>query len=149
PDAATLVGTVRCFDEEVRAALEGAIRERAAHHARSAGATAHLDYETLFAPTVNTPEMADHLAAAAASVVGENLMVRNPPPEMGSEDFSFMLQRRPGCYVLLGQGDAGHTAMAHDVNYDFNDAILPIGASLWVTLVRQRLAADPSTEAHP
>ncbi len=59
-----------------------------------------------------------------------------------------MLQRRPGCYFLLGQGDADHQAVAHDVNYDFNDAILCIGASLWVTLVRQRLAPDPLTKAH-
>jgi hippurate hydrolase len=147
PDTATITGTVRCFDPEVRARLEESIRRRAANHAEMAGATARVEYETLFAPTVNTPEMAAHLAAAAADVVGERLLVRNPPPEMGSEDFSFMLQQRPGCYFLLGQGDDDHRYVAHDVNYDFNDAILTIGASLWVTLVRQRLSPEPFTQA--
>jgi hippurate hydrolase len=79
------------------------------------------------------------MARVAEDVVGRENIVRDPAPEMGSEDFSFMLQRKPGCYFLLGQADADHQAVAHDTNYDFNDAILPIGASLWVRLVETRL----------
>src|SRR5690606_40785252 len=99
-----------------------------------------IQYESPFMPTVNTPEQAGHLARVAARVVGDRNLVRNPAPEMGSEDFCFMLQQRPGCYFLLGQSDADHAAVAHDTRYDFNDAILPIGAAIWVDLVRERLA---------
>ena len=139
PETAALSGTVRCFDPAVRDRLEAAIRQLVEAHARMYGAEAELCFESPFLPTVNTPEQAARLAEAAAPVVGEDMILRNPAPEMGSEDFSFMLQQRPGCYFLLGQGDVAHTAIAHDTHYDFNDAILPIGASIWVNLVRTRL----------
>ena len=77
---------------------------------------------------------------AAAEVVGADRIVWNPAPELGSEDFSFMLQRRPGCYFLIGQGDSEHGAVCHDTQYDFNDRILAIGASIWVRLVERELA---------
>jgi len=141
PDKATLVGTVRCFDEAVRQKLERAIKHIAESEAAAYGARAAIDYETLFAPTVNSPAHARYAEAAARDVVGEAAILNNPPPELGSEDFSFMLQRRPGCYFLIGQGDAEHQAVCHDVNYDFNDGILPIGAGIFVRLVEQRLAA--------
>jgi amidohydrolase len=125
PDKATLVGTVRCFDEAVRTKLEQAIRRIAEGEAAVCGARAEIVHETLFAATVNSSEHADFAEAAARAVVGADAILRNPAPELGSEDFSFMLQRRPGCYFLVGQGDAGHQAVCHDVNYDFNDGILP------------------------
>lgn len=140
PDRATLVGTVRCFSEDVRQTLEQAIRRVAESEAAMHGARAHVVHETLFAPTVNSPAHAGFVEEAATEVVGAEAVLRNPPPELGSEDFSFMLQQRPGCYFLIGQGDAQHTAVAHDVNYDFNDGILPIGASIFVRLVERRLA---------
>lgn len=139
PDVATLTGTVRCFDRATLGVLEAAIRRVAEGHAAIAGARAAVTVETVFAPTVNTPAEAEAVAEVAAGVVGEANVRRNPPPEMGSEDFSFMLEQRPGCYFLLGQGDAAHAAVAHDPHYDFNDALLPIGASIWVNLVRRRL----------
>lgn len=141
PDVAELVGTVRCFDPAVRDRLEAAIRRLVSGHAALHGAQAEIHYESPFAPTINTPEQAGVMAAVAEEVVGAANIVRNPAPEMGSEDFSFMLQERPGCYFMLGQGDADHQAVAHDTHYDFNDAILPIGASLWVRLVERRLSA--------
>lgn len=142
PDLATLTGTVRCFDRATLGVLEAAIRRVAEGYAVMAGASASVTVETVFAPTVNTPAEAGAVAEAAAAVVGEQNVRRNPPPEMGSEDFSFMLEQRPGCYFLLGQGDAAHAAVAHDPHYDFNDALLPIGASIWVNLVRRRLATQ-------
>jgi amidohydrolase len=141
PDHATLIGTVRCFDPGIRGKIETTIRQIANGHAGMRGARAEIDFQTLFAPTVNTPEQARFLAKVAAAVVGEENILRDPPPEMGSEDFSFMLQERPGCYFMLGYADAQHTAFLHETKYDFNDAILPIGASIWVRLVEERLKA--------
>jgi hippurate hydrolase len=140
PDIAVLTGTVRTFDPEVQAMLETAIRRIAIAAAEGHGASVDIDYERPFAPTINTPTQADVMARVAAEVAGGERVVLDPPPEMGSEDFCYMLQRRPGCYFLLGQADADHQAAAHDTLYDFNDAILPIGASLWVRLIERRLA---------
>ena len=140
PDSATLTGTVRCFSEAVRQELQRAIRKVAECEAEAHGARAEIEHETLFAATVNTAENARFVEEAARDVVAGDAIVRNPAPELGSEDFSFMLQRRPGCYFLIGQGDAEHQAICHDVNYDFNDAILPIGAAIFVRLVERRLA---------
>lgn len=140
PDEARLVGTVRCFDPEVRDQLEAAIRRTAAGLAAAGGLSASCTYNRIFAPTINSRPQARFIAEVAAEIVGEANVVRDPAPEMGSEDFSFILQERPGCYVLLGQGDDGHAACAHDGRYDFNDALLPIGAALWVRTVERRLA---------
>jgi amidohydrolase len=141
PDTAVLVGTVRCFDERVRATLEANIRRIAAGEAALYGASAEVAYETLFAATINDAEQARRLGNAAGEIVGPENLIWNPAPELGSEDFSFMLQRRPGCYFLIGQGDAEHAAVCHDTQYDFNDRILAIGASIWVRLVERELAA--------
>ncbi|MBX3583432.1 MAG: amidohydrolase [Rhizobiaceae bacterium] len=142
PDKATLVGTVRCFDDEIRSQLEATIRRVAESEASMCGARADIAYETLFAATVNTAAHAGFVENAASEIVGAGAIVRNPAPELGSEDFSFMLQRRPGCYFLIGQGDPDHQAVAHDVNYDFNDGILPIAAGIFVRLVEQRLGRN-------
>jgi amidohydrolase len=140
PETAVLVGTVRCFDETVRATLEANIRRIAEGEAALCGASAEVVYETLFAVTVNDAEQARRLGQVAGEIVGPENLVWNPAPELGSEDFSFMLQQRPGCYFLIGQGDAEHGAVCHDTHYDFNDRILAIGASIWVRLVERELA---------
>ena len=140
PDTATMIGTVRCFDEQVRATLEASIKRITEGEATLYGASAEVAYQTLFAVTVNDAEQARRLGNAAAEVVGADRIVWNPAPELGSEDFSFMLQRRPGCYFLIGQGDSEHGAVCHDTQYDFNDRILAIGASIWVRLVERELA---------
>jgi amidohydrolase len=145
PDSATLTGTVRCFDETVRAVLEANIRRIAEGEAALYGATAEIAYQTLFAATVNDPEQAGRLRQAAADVVGEERLVLNPAPELGSEDFSFMLRHKPGCYFLIGQGDAEHAAVCHDTMYDFNDGILAIGASIWVRLIERELAGQSAS----
>ena len=140
PDTATMIGTVRCFDEQVRATLEASIKRITEGEATLYGASAEVAYQTLFAVSVNDAEQARRLGNAAAEVVGADRIVWNPAPELGSEDFSFMLQRRPGCYFLIGQGDSEHGAVCHDTQYDFNDRILAIGASIWVRLVERELA---------
>lgn len=140
PDTAVLTGTVRTFDPKVQAALETAIGRIAAAAAEGRGADVDIRYERPFAPTINAPEQADFMARVAAEVMGGERLVLDPPPEMGSEDFCYMLRRRPGCYFLLGQADPDHQAACHDTLYDFNDAILPMGASLWVRLAERRLA---------
>ncbi len=144
PATATLTGTVRCFDPEVRQTLEDAIRRLSRSHAAMHGAGVEIDYRTIFAPTINAPASAELVAAIGREIVGADAVLCNPPPEMGSEDFSFMLEQRPGCCFLVGQNDERHVAVAHDDAYDFNDALLPIGASLWVRLVERRL--DPGAD---
>ncbi|WP_368904954.1 amidohydrolase [Taklimakanibacter lacteus] len=139
PDTARLGGTVRCFDQTVRRQLEREIIGRAKAIATMHGATAAVNYESPFAPTVNSPQHAAIVAKVAEKVVGAHRLVRNPDMEMGSEDFSFMLEQKSGCYFLLGQADEAHAAAAHDPDYDFNDALLPIGASIWVALARHCL----------
>jgi hippurate hydrolase len=142
PDVATLTGTVRTFDPQVQKSLEKAIRRIAASEAEAFGASVDICYESPFAPTINTPAEADFMIAVAGEVMGGERVVVDPSPEMGSEDFCYMLQQRPGCYFLLGQADDEHQAAAHDTHYDFNDGILPMGASLWVRLVEHRLSPE-------
>ena len=147
PDSARLTGTVRCFDQSVRQQLEREIISRAKALAGMHGAVAEVNYESPFAPTINTASHAATVATVAEGIVGPGRVIRNPDLEMGSEDFSFMLEQKPGCYFLLGQADAAHEAAAHDPNYDFNDALLPIGASIWAALARHCLPAPENEHA--
>ena len=102
------------------------------------GASVKIRYERRYPATVNTAEEADTAAATAAEVVGEGNVDRDLTPTMGSEDFAFMLQAKPGAYVFIGNGKNG--AGLHNAHYDFNDEILPIGASYWARLVERVLA---------
>ena len=102
--------------------------------------TATVRYERRYPATVNSEAQTQHAIAAASAVVGAANVDINPTPEMGSEDFSFMLQARPGCYVWLGAGGGVDTPNIHSPQYDFNDDVLPIGASYWVTLAEQQLS---------
>ena len=140
PDRVRMTGTVRCLDKQTRAALEAAIRRLVAAHAEAEGLTASLDYQTLFGVTCNNPAEADHMIDVIRQVVDGNTIAIDPPAEMGSEDFCYMLDQRPGCYFMIGQADDEHTACVHDTLYDFNDRLLPMGASIWVRLVEHRLA---------
>ena len=147
PASVRMTGTVRTLDKDSQRALEAAIRRQVEAHATAESLTAQLDYETLFGVTVNNPAEADHVISAARGVVGEDRVTVDPPPEMGSEDFCYMLDERPGCYFLVGQADGDHAAALHDDNYDFNDRLLPIGASIWVNLVEHRLGGAPAPSA--
>jgi hippurate hydrolase len=140
PERALLRGTVRSFEETVQDALEAAIRSSADAIAAAHRCTADVRYDRRYPATVNDPDATRRAARAAALVVGDEGVERDPTPTMGSEDFAFMLRERPGCYVWLGSGSAERGCVLHNPRYDFNDAILPIGASYWTTLVETQLA---------
>ena len=93
------------------------------------------------------PKETEFAAHAAAALVGLENVNRNPTPAMGSEDFAWMLLKKPGCYIWIGNGDGEGTCMVHNPGYDFNDEILPIGASYWATLVEQQLGRQAMPQA--
>ena len=141
PDEVKLGGTVRSFREQTRVATEARILRIAEGICAAHGASCALDYRRGYPATVNHAEQTEAALRAAAAVVGEDNVLRQPQPVMGAEDFSYMLLARPGCYVWLGNGAGAGGCMLHNSRYDFNDDILPIGASYWATLVEQQLAA--------
>jgi hippurate hydrolase len=140
PDEVVLRGTTRSFQPEVQKSIEPSIRRIAEGVARAHGAEiAGFKYEMRYPPTVNTAAETEIAARAAAAVVGADNLVRDPVPVMGAEDFAFMLQARPGSYVWIGNGPTAGGCLLHNPHYDFNDEILPVGASYWATLVEQTL----------
>ena len=148
PDEALLGGTVRTFDERVTDLIESRMREVATLTAAAHGAQAEVSFNRYYPPTVNHPAETTFVADVAAAMVGEANVVRQHEPAMTAEDFSFMLKARPGSYFVIGNGDGAHREMGHGIgpcmlhnpSYDFNDELLPIGASLWVNLVERFLA---------
>jgi amidohydrolase len=140
PEQVVLRGTTRSFRPEVQEAVEPAIRRIAEGIAAAHGARVALRYERRYPPTVNSAAEAEQAARIAAEIAGEANVDRAPVPCMGAEDFAFMLQKKPGAYVWLGNGDGAGGCMLHNPRYDFNDAILPIGASYWVRLAETVLA---------
>jgi hippurate hydrolase len=138
PGKATLVGTVRTFRAEVQDLIERRLNELCSAVALGFGATASVNYERIYPATINTPAEADFAATVAESLVGSDHVVRDLEPSMGAEDFSFMLQVRPGAYLRIGQGGEG-SCMLHNSRYDFNDEILPLGAALHASLVEQAM----------
>jgi hippurate hydrolase len=140
PDEAKLVGTVRTFTPGVQDLVEAAMRRVVETTAAAHDMTAEFTYRRGYPPTVNHLEQARRAARAAETVLGAGRVHRDKPPVMGGEDFSFMLLERPGAYIKLGQKDgAKGAAEVHTVQYDFNDDLLPIGASFFAQLVEQEL----------
>jgi len=140
PDRATLSGTVRCFSRETMALVERRMQQIAEGVAAGFGATATLDFRNLFPPLVNHDEETKFIADAAAEVVGEENVNRHGGVVMASEDFSYMLEKVPGAYIQIGNGDGEGACEVHNPGYDFNDGALPYGASLFARLVERRLA---------
>ena len=136
PGTATLVGTVRTFDPAVQEMVERRIKELCNAIALGFGATATVRYERIYPATINTESDARFAGDVAASLVGEENVDRDLEPSMGAEDFSFMLDERPGAYIFMGNGDS---AQCHHPAYDFNDQAIPAGCSYFVTLAEQRL----------
>ena len=137
PETAFLRGTARCFSRETMQLIEDNMKRLASHVAAGFGATAEVDFRFLFAPLVNEAAETDAMAAAAAVLVGEDNIDRDGPVVMGSEDFSFMLEARPGAYINIGNGES--SAPVHNDRYDFNDEAIPFGAALYATLVERKL----------
>ena len=143
PQEVVLRGTVRAFKREVQDLIEQRIRGIVAGVAATFDMSATVRYERRYPALVNSEAETQHAIVAATAVVGATNVEINPTPEMGSEDFAFMLQAKPGCYVWLGAGRGADTPNIHSPQYDFNDDVLPIGASYWVTLAEQQLAERP------
>jgi amidohydrolase len=141
PQTAELGGTVRAFSRDTMQAIETHLRRVAEGTAAAYGATATLDFRVPFAPTINDPEQAEFAAAICSELVGADQVDRNPPLIMASEDFSFMLEKVPGCYLNIGNGIAEGGCEVHNPAYDFNDQALPLGAAFFVRAVEARLAA--------
>jgi len=139
PGSATLVGTVRTFNPQVQAMVERRLSEMCGAVAQGFGASATVLYERSYPATINTAAEARFAADVAQSLVGAERVVRDLEPSMGAEDFSFMLQVKPGAYMRIGQGVEGGagSCFLHNSRYDFNDEILPLGAALHASLIEQ------------
>ena len=133
---------MRTFSEGTRNEMTSSILRVAEGVCSAFGAPCELDYIQYYPATINSVPETEISAKAVIDLVGEEKIIRNPTPSMGSEDFSYMLQARPGCYVWLGIGSRKGIGgcLLHSSRYDFNDEVLPIGASYWVTLVENELS---------
>ena len=139
PNKVSISGCTRCFSPRVQEKLEAQMKQVATEICRAYGATCEFKYERRYPPTVNS-EIEAHLAGSVATeLVGADSVNLNPKPAMGSEDFSYMLQEKPGAYIWIGNGDGEGSCMVHNPSYDFNDEILPIGATWWVKLAETSL----------
>jgi len=148
PTEAEIRGTVRTFTDTTLDLIETRMRAVCEQAAAALECRATLDFQRKYPPTVNTPDETEFCATVMEGIVGADRVVRNITPSMGAEDFAFMLQHKPGCYVWIGNGqgehrDTGHglgPCMLHNGSYDFNDALIPIGGTYWVELARKWLA---------
>ncbi len=137
PGTVELMGTIRTMNEDVRIDVRKRIEEIASSTAAAFGARAFVEIEDGYPVMVNSETETQHAATAAERVAGT--VNRDAAKLMGAEDFSFMLNERPGAYILIGNGD---TAPVHNSNYDFNDEAIPSGCSWWVEVAESRLSAD-------
>ena len=148
PNEAVMRGTVRTFSTQALDLVETRMRELTEHSCTAFGCTAQFDFDRRYPPTINHPEQAAFCAQVIQELVGPDKLRQDIRPSMGAEDFSFMLQEVPGCYVWLGNGDGDHRShghgmgpcMLHNGSYDFNDSLIPIGASYWAKLALDWLA---------
>ncbi len=138
PQTATLQGTVRTLSPQLRDMAEERIGKIVEMTAAAFGATAKLTYNRDYPVTVNNAEKTLFAAEIAAQIAGSDNVATDIPPTMGAEDFSFMLEERPGAFIFAGNGD---TAMLHHPAYDFNDELIPVGCSYWVKLVETAMPA--------
>jgi len=146
PDSCELQGTVRTFTLEVLDLIERRMRAVAEHTCAAFGASCDFEFRRKYPPTINSPAEVDFARRVMADIVGEERVLAQEPT-MGAEDFAFMLQARPGAYAFISNGDGAHREMGHgggpctlhNPSYDFNDALLPLGATYWVRLATQWL----------
>lgn len=147
PDEATLVGTVRTFTTEVLDLIEQRMQAIAVHTASAFDAQLDFRFKRNYPPLINHEKETAFAVEVMKSIVGANNVDAQVEPTMGAEDFAFMLQEKPGCYVFIGNGEGAHRDSGHglgpcnlhNASYDFNDQLLPIGATYWVRLVESYL----------
>ena len=138
PNEAQLAGTVRTLSRENRDMAEIKLKQIAEGIAVAHGATASIDYHRNYPVTFNHATETGHAVAAALAISGESNVLTNVNPTMGGEDFSYMLEARPGAFIFIGNGPS---AGLHNPEYDFNDDVIPHGISYWVKLAESRLEA--------
>ena len=159
PDSCELQGTVRTFTYEVLDLIERRMQEIAQHTAAAFGATVDFKFKRNYPPTVNHAAETAFARRVLQDIVGPE-GVLNQEPTMGAEDFAYMLQEKPGCYLFIGNGDGAHRGSyeggghdagpctLHNPHYDFNDDLIPLGATFWVRLVEDWFAqAKPGSAA--
>jgi hippurate hydrolase len=147
PDEAVMIGTVRTFTTPVLDMMEQRMQAMATGIAAGFNATVDFGFKRNYPPLLNHPEQTAIAVEAMRAVVGLDKVNDNVEPTMGAEDFAFMLQAKPGCYVFLGNGEGDHRAAGHglgpcqlhNASYDFNDNLLPIGSSYWIRLAEMNL----------
>ena len=140
PEEAVIRGTTRAFKEEIQTHMETEIRRIADGIAETFGVTAQVHYERRYPPTINDAAETDLTAGIAREIAGTDMVSLDKDPMMGAEDFAFMLNEKPGAYMWIGNGPRDGGCMLHNPHYDFNDEVLPLGASYWAKLVETRLA---------
>jgi hippurate hydrolase len=148
PASATLEISVRALDREVRTLLERRIKALAQSQAESFGVQASVDWRRGYAVLVNTPAETAFAREVALELLGPDRVTLQGPPLTGSEDFAFMLERVPGSYLFIGNGDAPGTCMVHHPGYDFDDANIAVGSAFWVRLAERFLSAEGPNPRH-
>ena len=149
PDSCELRGTVRTFTVELLDMIERRMREVAEHTAAAYGAQCEFEFDRNYPPTINSAYEAEFARKVMTGIVGD-ANVGPQEPTMGAEDFSYMLMAKPGCYCFISNGDGAHREMGHgggpcmlhNPSYDFNDKLIPLGATYWVRLVESWLAKE-------
>ena len=140
PEEVVLRGTTRWFDEEIGERIQQRVKQVSASIAEGLGCHAAVDYFIRYPATINDAHQAAVVKEVAATLPG--LTIVDALPSMAAEDFAFMLQEQPGCYFWLGAGrSSGENPGLHSSKYDFNDAVLPLAATMWVSLVQSELRA--------
>ena len=139
PSTASLMGTARYVSRETGAFIEKQVQHIAQQVAAAHDCTIDFRWHAGYPPTINHPAEAERAANVMTDVIGADAVIFDAPPSMASEDFSYMLEERPGAYIWLGAGKGGQGMMLHNTGYDFNDELLPIGASYWARLVETEL----------
>lgn len=149
PDSVEIQGTVRTFTLELLDLIEKRMREIAEHTSAAFGATCDFEFDRNYPPTINSEAEANFAAQVMRDIVGDANVLKQEPT-MGAEDFSYMLLEKPGAYCFIANGEGDHRAighgggpcMLHNPSYDFNDDLIPLGATFWVRLVEESLKAS-------
>ena len=141
-DGVQLSGTIRSFKAETRSFIQKRIEEITTGISNAHGAEAKIKFDLInkYPPTINSKKETEFAADVAKNLVGDKNVITNIEPSMGGEDFSYLLNEKPGSYLYIGQGDIDHKANLHTTKYDFNDNLLPIGVNFWVDLVKKYFA---------
>ncbi|MFW7343138.1 M20 aminoacylase family protein [Pollutimonas sp. H1-120] len=152
PNDATLRGTVRTFSDQALDLIEQRMAQVTEHTSLALNCKSEFAFHRKYPPTINHDKEAAFCAQVLQGIVGAEHVDQTVQPSMGAEDFAFMLKEKPGCYVWIGNGQGGHRdqghgtgpCMLHNGSYDFNDELIPLGATYWVELARQWLASQAS-----